>query len=216
MKQRNMSTLLVFGALVVVTFALVSADLVGMAQNTNSSTTSGDTSAQNTNTNPRPAGRRRRGGRRGTRATNTNTGEMTGDNTNTAGDTSMPSTNDNSGVMASGAGMQGGSGTLGRVGDAATLDGTYTGTINYPDGNLTGDATLTINGTSFTLESGGNTQSGTLTTQMWPGYTAVSMRFGTETPAKIISLRARKNRNWLQLNNVGGERTKFSFRGRSS
>ncbi len=212
MKQRNTSRLLCLCALAVVTFTLVNIDVVGLAQNTNSSTTTDDSSMQNTNANMGRSGRRRRG-RRGSRAANANTGDMTAndnmagsnDNSTMAAEPSMPATGDSSGTMAMS------SGVLGRVGEATTLDGTYTGTINYPGAGLTGDATLTISGNTFTLESGGNTQTGTLTTQSWPGYTAVSMRFGTETPAKIVSLRARHRGTGLWLNSVGGEANAFSF-----
>ena len=98
-----------------------------------------------------------------------------------------------------------------RTATPASLDGTYTGTINYPGGNMTGDATLTITGNTFTLESGGTTQTGTLTSQSFPGQTAVSMRFGTDTPAKIVSLRAKKTGNGIWLMNTSGEPQVFSF-----
>ena len=99
----------------------------------------------------------------------------------------------------------------GRPGQPANLDGTYTGTVNYPDGGLTGDGTLTITGNTFTL----NGQSGTLTAYEWPGYIAVSMRFGTDTPAKIVSVRAKRSGSWLTLTSVAGEAHQFSFRGTS-
>lgn len=249
MKQSKTNTFIRLCALVA-TVVLVGADLVGLAQNTNSSTTN-DTSAQNTNTTTRTGGRRR--GRRRTARTgdmnmNANTGEP-GDNANVStGEPSMQNTNDNansgemtmpttgtggrrrrgrrrgappappadtgmpaetSGAMATGA--QGATSSLGRLGETASLDGTYTGTVNYPDGGMSGDATLTITGNTFTLESGGNTQTGTLTSQQWPGQIAVTMRFGTETPAKIISLRAKKTGNGLMLMSTSGESHQFSF-----
>ena len=37
------------------------------------------------------------------------------------------------------------------------LSGTYTGTVNYPDGGMTGEATLTITGNNFTLTAGAST-----------------------------------------------------------
>jgi hypothetical protein len=202
-QQIHTNTLLRLCALVVVCL-LFGAEHAGLAQNSNSSTT--EPAAQETNENantpttpPRRRGRGRRGRRRAAAAAPTDTtgAEATGAEA--------------MGTPASGAGGQTGS-TLGRVGDAASLDGTYTGTIDYPDGGLTGDATLTITGNSFNLESGGNTQTGTLVTQSWPGYTAVSMRFGTETPAKIISLRAWHHGTSLRLQSVPGESHAFSFR----
>jgi hypothetical protein len=165
----------------------------------------GDTSMQNTNANSgdmsMPAtgtsGRRRRGRRRAAAAA-------------PAGATMETMPADTSGAMPA---MQssGAMSSLGRVGDPASLDGTYTGTINYPDAGMTGDATLTITGNNFTLESGGNTQTGTLTTQAFPGQTAVSMRFGTELPAKILSLRGKKTGSGLMLMNTSGESHQFSF-----
>jgi hypothetical protein len=179
-------------------FVLVGADLSGLAQNTNSSTTS-DASMQNDNTTmtTKPGRRRGRRGRRRAAAA-------------APADTTMETPADTSGAMPA---MQssGAMSSLGRVGEAASLDGTYTGTINYPDGGMTGDATLTITGNNFTLESGGNTQTGTLTTQSWPGQIAVSMRFGTELPAKILSLRGKKTGNGLMLMNTSGESHQFSF-----
>lgn len=175
-------------------------------QNTNMA---GDTSMQGTNDNTgmsgnmnmNTGGRRRRGRRRGTMT------PMPAADTAPPTDMATPPA-DTSGAMASGGMMQGGAGsTLGRVGDAMSLDGTYAGTINYPDGGMSGDATLTITGNTFTLGD----QSGTLTTQTWPGYTAVSMRFGTELPAKIISLRAKKTGSGLTLTSVSGESHQFSF-----
>jgi len=185
-KQSNISKLFCLCALVV-TFVLVGTDLVITAQNSN------DTTMQNTNDNTGATSmstgrhRRRRGRRR--RAT----------------PAAPPA------AEATGTTMAGPGSALGRVGETASLDGTYTGTVNYPDGGLTGDGTLAITGNTFTL----NGQSGTLTTQQWPGYIAVSLRFGTDRPAKIVSTRARKNGSWLTLTSVPGEMHQFSFRGTS-
>ena len=192
MKQSNISKLFCLCALAVA-FVLVGTDLVITAQNSN------DTTTQNTNDNTGATStstvhhRRRRGVHRRRRVPPVppaNAADMTG----------------GAATSTSGAGS-----ALGRVGEAATLDGTYTGTVNAPDFGLTGDGTLTITGNTFTL----NGQSGTLTTQQWPGYTAVSLRFGTDTPAKIVSTRARHNGSWLTLTSVPGELHSFSFRGTS-
>src|SRR5205085_10373384 len=65
--------------------------------------------------------RRRRGRRRAAAATSTET----------------------MGTMTTGTMQTGATSTLGRVGETASLDGTYTGTVNGPDFGLTGDGTLT-------------------------------------------------------------------------
>ncbi len=96
-------------------------------------------------------------------------------------------------------------------GTDADLSGTYSGTINYPDGGMTGDATLTITGRDFTLMSGGQSATGTVTAVTTRGYTGASMRFGTDVPAKIVSVRARKTGDRLTLTNVKGETHEFSF-----
>jgi hypothetical protein len=101
---------------------------------------------------------------------------------------------------------------MGTPGSDADLSGTYTGTINAADMNMSGPATLTITGNSFTLDAGGNTQSGTLTARQWPGQMAASMRFGTTLPATIVSLRARRmGASGLSLMSVPGESHQFSF-----
>jgi len=185
-KQSNTNKLFCLCALVVA-FVLVGTDLVSTAQNSN------DTTMQNTNDNTGATStstghhRRRRGGRRRAVAA-APAAEATGATT-----TGAPSA------------------LGGKPGQPANLDGTYTGTVNAPDFGLTGDGTLTITGSTFTL----NGQSGTLTAYQWPGYIAVSMRFGTDTPAKIVSLRAKRSGSWLMLNSVPGEMHQFSFRGTS-
>jgi len=113
-------------------------------------------------------------------------------------------------------GSQGGSMPgIGTFGDVANLSGAYTGTINYPDGSMTGEATLTITENTFTITAGSATQSGTLSARSWPGYTALSMRFGDALPATIISTRAWHRGNNLRIQNVRGEPRVFSFNGRS-
>lgn len=98
------------------------------------------------------------------------------------------------------------------------LSGTYTGTINFPDGGMSGEATLTIQGNTFTLTSGGTTKTGRITAVTTRGYTAVTMQFDGQAtggqqapPAMIISLRARRNGDQLTLTSVSGETRQFSF-----
>ena len=101
------------------------------------------------------------------------------------------------------------------AGEQADLSGTYTGTVNYPEGGLSGEATLTITGNQFTLASGANNMSGTVNAVTTRGYTGVTMTFAEATaaaPATRVSVRARRmGNNGLMLTSVQGERREFSF-----
>jgi hypothetical protein len=110
------------------------------------------------------------------------------------------------------AGAMQSSGGYGTPGTDVDLSGTYTGTVNAPDMSMSGAATLTITGNSFTLDAGGSQQAGTLTAHQWPGQIAVSMRFGTTLPATIVSVRAKRmGTSGLSLMSVPGESHSFSF-----
>ena len=101
------------------------------------------------------------------------------------------------------------------------LSGTYTGKVDYSDAGLTGDATLTITGTNFTLTAGSATQSGRVTAVTTCGYTAATMMFGDLTPPTpspnpplalpAVSLRVRKTGDRVTLMSVPGEKRSFSF-----
>jgi hypothetical protein len=101
------------------------------------------------------------------------------------------------------------------------LSGTYTGTVNYPDAGLTGDATLTITGNNFSLTAGSTTQSGRVTAVTTCGYTGATMMFGDLTPPTpspnpppalpAVSLRAKKMGDRVTLMTVPGEKRSFSF-----
>ncbi|HEX8458606.1 MAG TPA: hypothetical protein VF656_15005 [Pyrinomonadaceae bacterium] len=180
--------------------------------------TAGDTSMQDANANTggeaqanTGGGGRRRGrrGRRGRRpaATDASTaGDTTGATTPTTGDTT------GGGTQTGGGGSLPGMGTFG---DVADLSGTYTGTINYAEGGMTGEATLTLTGNTFTITAGSATQNGTYSARSWPGYTALSMRFGDTLPATIVSTRAWHRGRTLRIQSVRGESRAFSFNGRS-
>jgi hypothetical protein len=242
----------------VVSVAMVCADLVVLAQNANSTTDEttrgGAMTSQNGNmsggtTTPR---RRRQRRRARTNANANSTGDMSGTTT----DTSANSTDTG---MAAGAGMQananstmGGTGrrrrrrgrrraTTDMSGGAATtgmgmtanansggeqtdLSGTYTGTVNYPEGGLNGPATLTITGNSFTIapEGGGSSVAGRVTAVTTRGYTGVTMMFGDATappptqnppppPLPAVSLQARRSGDRVTLMSVPGEKRQFSF-----
>lgn len=187
-------------------------DLYVSAQNTNSSTTTDDNmSMQNTNsstTYPNRRRRRRRRGRRYPAATPTMTpacGPM---------DPGMP-------VATTPV-------RYGRcdpnVQEQTDLSGAYTGTVNYSEGGLSGDATLTITGNDFTMTAGSTTQEGKVAAVTTCNYTAVTMMFGKQQltatsgaqPAALpaVSLRAKKTGKWLTLTTVPGEKREFSFTSR--
>lgn len=159
---------------------------------------SGDMSATTT---PSTGGRRRRRGRR---------------NRATAAATTDASMQDTS-MSTSGTGMERTDG-----GAQADLSGTYTGTVNYPEGGMTGAATMTITGNQFSItpEGGGAAVNGTITAVTTRGYTGATMMFGERSavpptqappPLPAVSVRAKKTGNSLWLMNVKGEKREFSF-----
>src|SRR5882762_9343929 len=101
------------------------------------------------------------------------------------------------------------------------LSGTYTGTVNYADAGLTGDATLTVTGNNFSLTAGSTTQTGRITAVTTCGYTGATMMFGDLTPPTpspnppaalpAVSLRAKKMGDRVTLTSVPGEKRMFSF-----
>jgi len=103
----------------------------------------------------------------------------------------------------------------------ADLSGTYKGVVNYPDGGLNGDATLTITGNQFLLVVGNAAQTGRITAVTTCTYTAATMMFGeakkaepgqpAPPPLPVISLRAVKSGNDVTLTTASGERRTFSF-----
>jgi hypothetical protein len=188
----------------VISMVFIGADLTVSAQNANSSTTTQeDASMQNTNMsnmNMNRGGRRRRGRRRG--------GNMNMAETTTA-DTPTTTTQVRTGRCDPTAQEQ------------TDLSGTYTGTVNYTEGGLSGDTSLTVSGNNFTMTSGSNTQEGRIVAVTTCNYTAVTMMFGKEQtsaatgpqppPLPAVSLRARKVGGGLTLESVEGEARQFSF-----
>lgn len=232
----------------VVSVALVGADLVVLAQNANSTTDEqtrgGAMTSQNGNTSGGTTTPRRR--RRRSRSTA---------NANTSTDMSVTA-NTGDTTMSAGAGMQANANTGGTTsrrrrgrrrartdmsgGAAATtttmtanansggeqtdLSGTYTGTVNYPEGGLNGPATLTITGNNFTIapEGGGSPVSGRVTAVTTRNYTGVTMMFGNPTappptqnppppPLPAVSLQAKRMGDRVTLMSVPGEKRQFSF-----
>lgn len=190
-----------FAFALVCSLVFVGADLDVMAQNTNSSTMAGP-SMQNTNSSMRPRRQRarRRRARRRAAAAAPAMDAPAADAAAEPPDTAM------AGGMQSGGGM-----SMGTPGSDHDMSGTFTGTINAPDMSMTGPATITFTTNTFTIDAGGNTQSGTYTAREWPGQVAVSMRFGTELPANIVSVSAKHRGESLTLSSVRGESKKFSF-----
>ena len=88
------------------------------------------------------------------------------------------------------------------------LSGTYTGKMKMGD-EAAMDATLTITGNNFTMESGGNTHSGRIVAVTTCGYTAVAAM--PEGATHAHSLRAKKVGNGLTLMSVPGEPDKMMF-----
>lgn len=227
MKRSSSSASKMIGLLVLfVAVIFVCADMPARAQNTNSDTTGDATMQGNANSGTgRSMGRRRarrrarrQARRRARRNANANISDANA-NTNMSGDTTTgtetttPDANTNTG-MTGDTQTDSTSGT-GTAGDVADLSGTYTGTINYAEGGMTGEATLTLTSNTFTITAGSATQSGTLSARSWPGYTALSMRFGETLPATIISTRAWHRGRTLRIQSVPGEARKFTFNGRS-
>jgi hypothetical protein len=105
--------------------------------------------------------------------------------------------------------------------ETADLSGTYQGVVNYPDGGITGDATLTITGNQFLLTFANAAQTGRITAVTTCTYTAASMMFGeikkaepgqpAPPPLPVISLRAVKKGSGLTLTTAAGEHKSFSF-----
>lgn len=155
----------------------------------------------NSNMSTSPRGRR---GRRGARRPPAETMPVTD---------SPTMTDSGSGAMTPGS-QDMMAGTTGGV--DADLSGTYTGTVNYPDGSISGEGTLTITGNQFTLEAGGQTVTGTVRGVNTRGYIGAAMRFGDALPATVSSVRVRKRGNRVTINSVRGETRQFSFTGRTS
>jgi hypothetical protein len=108
------------------------------------------------------------------------------------------------------------------AGESHDLSGTYAGVVNYPEGGLTGPATLTITGTDFTLTpEGGTPVTGRVSAVKTGGYTGVAMQMGqvapstaaqpATTPPATVSLRVRRSGDRLSLTSIPGSAQKFSF-----
>lgn len=199
--RRSIGLVFVFAVCVVFVCAelFVSSASVG-AQNTNSSTTQDETTrggmmTSNTSTDNTNTTTTRRRRRRRAKSTAAATAAV-------VTDTSMHSAD--------------------MTGTQTDLSGTFTGTVNYPEGGLNGPATVTVTGTTFTLtpDGGGSPLNGTITAVTTRGYVAVTLMFGDRSPIPVtqsppplpaVSLRARMTNGHVTMTSVPGEKREFSF-----
>lgn len=146
-------------------------------------------------------------------------------NTNNNMNPSMAAPTMDAPAMAPRAGMaaptQSGDTSADTSGEQTDLSGTYTGTINFPDASLTGEATLTITGNTFSITTPTGTQSGRVTAVTTRGYTGVAMRFNDLTAPGgtplTVSARARRTGDRLTLSKIpGGQDVSFTPAGGST
>lgn len=185
-----------------VTAALVSADIGALAQNANSSTT-GDASAENSNSNASMMGAPRRGrrGRRGSRrrARASNAAAVAAAEAAATGDASASQSGDVSG-------------------EQTDLSGAYAGNMTMTGGHeMSGQVTLTITGNTFSIAGEGMSHNGRVYAVTTRGYTGASFYFpdimnsGTNTPV-VATVRARKRGDaGLWLSPVPGTQTRITF-----
>lgn len=225
----------------VISLTLVGVELIVTAQNSNSSTSAqSDNMSASKMTGTKRRSSTRRGRRRGQmRMSNANSacGPMP-ENSNMAG--SMQENANSAGATSGNTNMggrrrRGGRRVIGfpagqtstdmqnnelerTVGKPEDFTGqSYTGTVNYPEGNLSGPAKLEFMADNqFSLSpEGGQAITGRYTAVTTRGYTGVTMVFGTAsgptTPATIISVRLKKVGNGVQIMNVPEEKREFSF-----
>ena len=192
----NKHTLRFFVALLfaaMMSAALVLADAGARGQNSNTGTT--EESAQNDNANATPAPRRGRRGRRGTRSTaaagaNANTSMEPGATPETSGTNAAAQDDDSRGDLS---------------GEQVDLSGTYTGPVKTTGGHeMSGEATLTITGSTFTLTGEGMNHNGRVYAVLTQGEVSAAFYFadisvGTPPTPLVFNVRARKRGDRLSL-----------------
>jgi len=206
-KTHRIRSLVVLPLLAFAAFMLIAVDAGALAQNANTSTTHDDMGANHSaqRSSARSGNRRNRNRNRRARpraravaddaAMDANASAGTDATQDTAGD--------------SDANLSGGVDT--------DLSGTYTGQLTLSGGHeMSGDATLTITGNQFTLESGGMTHSGRVLGVTTRGYTGVTLYFTDVTDARsntplAVSVRARQRGGQLTLEPVPGARNVMRF-----
>ncbi len=102
-------------------------------------------------------------------------------------------------------------------GEQVDLSGTYTGRVTTTGGHeMSGQATLTITGNTFTLESEGMTHSGRVYSVLTRGATSAAFYFSdvqdpsTNTPL-VFNVRARKSGERLTLTPAPNTRNRMTF-----
>jgi hypothetical protein len=209
--KSSLRFLLVILSAAFATAALVLADVGALAQNSNSSTTTPEAGAENTNT-AAPRRGRRRGRRRAATATTTD-----------ATTTDAGATGGTGAGMGSGTGEGTGAGGQDDMrpgdlsGEQVDLSGTYTGRVTMAGGHdMTGEGTLTITGNTFTLAVDTMTHNGRVYAVTTRGYVGAAFYFTditdatTNTPV-VANVRARKSGERLTLTPVAGSRTRLTF-----
>jgi hypothetical protein len=200
-KTLSIRSLIVLPLLAFAAFLLVAVDAGALAQNSNSSTTHDD-HATTTGGNTAPSRTRRSNRRRRTRPRPVVVAPDAPD----APDANVSADQD---ANLSASELAGGV--------DADLSGTYSGPLSLTGGHeMSGDATLTITGNQFTLESGGMTHTGRVLAVTTRGYTGVSLYFTDVTDATTntplaVSVRARRRGDQLTLEPVPGARNVMRF-----
>ncbi len=185
-KRFGISRVVVALAAVVAVLVLCVADLGALAQNANSSTTTEESmhAMHGTHTPRRRRGRRRPPAPRAP---------------------AMDSASTDAGMQETAGGEQ------------TDLSGTYEGRLRMTGGHdMSGPATLTITGNQFTLTGEGMNHSGRVYAVTTRSYTGASFFFTdlpdstTNTPV-VVTVRARKHGDRLNLSPVPGTRTRLTF-----
>lgn len=186
--------------------ALVLADAGALVQNANSSTP--EESVQNDNANANmTAPRRGRRGRRGTRRAaapdaNANMTMEPGATPETSGATAAAQDDDSRGDLS---------------GEQIDLSGTYTGPVRTTGGHeMSGEATLTITGNTFTLTGEGMNHNGRVYAVLTQGEVSAAFYFadisvGTPPTPLVFNVRARKRGDRLSLWPAPRTRDRMTF-----
>jgi hypothetical protein len=201
-KTLSIRSLVVLPLMAFAAFLLVAVDAGGaLAQNANSSTTTQDEATEGAEANRNNARRGRgRGRNRRPRAAAPDAMDA---------NVSMDQDADQGPSAAADANLAGGV--------DADLSGTYSGPLTLTGGHeMSGDATLTVTGNQFTLESGGMTHTGRVIAVTTRGYTGATLYFTDITDARsntplAVSVRARRRGDQLTLEPVPGARNVMRF-----